>query len=51
MRRANAGALGDPMLTTGLANRGVGIAHPRVLGEPFVRRPAQRGRGMKEAAN
>jgi hypothetical protein len=33
------------------AIRGAGIANPRILGEPFVLRTAQRGRGMKEATN
>ena len=35
-------SLGDLALTTGVAIRGGGIADPRVLGEPLVRRPTQR---------
>jgi hypothetical protein len=35
-------SLGDLALTTGVAIRGGGIANPRILGEPFVRRPTQR---------
>jgi hypothetical protein len=34
--------LGDLALTTRVAIRGGGITDPRVLGEPFVRRPTQR---------
>ena len=34
--------LGDLALTTGGAVCGTGIADPRILGEPFVRRPTQR---------
>src|SRR5664280_2611798 len=34
--------LGDQPLATRVAIRGGGIADPRILGEPFVRRPTQR---------
>ena len=39
---ASGGRLGDLALTTRVAIRGGGIADPRILGEPFVRRSAQR---------
>ena len=34
--------LGDLALTARVAIRSAGIADPRILGEPFVRRPTQR---------
>ena len=34
--------LGGLVLTTRAAIRSAGIAHPRILGEPLVRRPTQR---------
>jgi hypothetical protein len=33
--------LGDLALTVRVAIRSAGIAYPRILGEPFVRRPAR----------
>ena len=41
-RRADTGALGDMALTTRAAIRSTGIADPRILGKPLVRRPTQR---------
>ena len=40
--------LGDLALTTGGAVCGTGIADPRILGEPFVRRPTQRTKRAAE---